>query len=80
MIMAGIHVKQVETDADTLIVSTAMTTGVSDELPDIVVGTHTDVQIGRPLLQPCACYAAIALQHCTTFMKCIMLSETQPNT
>ena len=45
MIMAGIHVKQVETDADTLIVSTTLTTGVSEELAIVVVGTETDLRV-----------------------------------
>ena len=45
MIMAGIHVKQVETDADTLIVSTALTTGVSEELAIVVGGTDTDLRV-----------------------------------
>lgn len=45
MLMAGIHVKQAEADADTLIVSTALTTAESEELPAIVVGTDTDLLV-----------------------------------
>jgi len=39
--MAGIYVKQA--DADTLIVSTALTTAESEQLPVIVVATNTDL-------------------------------------
>ena len=44
MLLAGIRVKQAQADADTLIVSTALSTAESEKLPVIVVGTEmTDV-------------------------------------
>ena len=45
MLMAGIHVKQAEADADRLIVSTTLATAESEALPVIVVGTDTDLLV-----------------------------------
>ena len=45
MITAGIRVKQVEADADTLIVSTALALAESEDLPFVVVGTGTDLLV-----------------------------------
>ena len=81
MIMAGIHVKQVETDADTLIVSTALTTGVSEELAIVVGGTDTDLRVkvvDRATSSIAMCM--LCRNSPTTLMTFSMLSETQPST
>jgi len=45
MVDAVINVKQAETDADSLIVSTALALAESEDLPVIVVGTDTDLLV-----------------------------------
>ena len=45
MRMAGIHVIQAESDADTLIVSTVLTVTETEEVPVVVVGTDTDLLV-----------------------------------
>ena len=61
MRMAGIRVIQAEADADTLIVSTALTVAEKEEVPVVVVGTDTDLLV---------MLVARASSGTDTYMKC----------
>ena len=72
ILLSGIHVKQADADADTLIISTALTIAESENLPVIVVGTDTDLLVMLVALI-CTCYATGTQQHCKIYMTSRML-------
>ena len=45
MLLAGFHVRQAEADADSLIISTALTTAEIEQVPVIVAGSDTDLLV-----------------------------------